>query len=171
MPSRSNCVESCYPFETRLAVPADGDCGGWSILLVNLHQRVQSKPSAWHALLGSGLRRQLGAYLERARGLGWTLHPYLRQPHGVWLRERPFDPVRALSPSTHDALFGPPASFPAEPIAAAGGGTAADADEELAAMVRRLDRGAPGCPHQQPVLLTRAAPGQQAGHAPAPLDG
>ncbi|WP_156428027.1 hypothetical protein, partial [Thiohalocapsa sp. ML1] len=164
-------MESCYPFETRLEPLANSDQGGWSILLVNLYQRVQPGVGAWRGFGGARLHRRVDAYLEVARGLGWTLHPYLRQPHGARLRERPFDPLTALSPSTHDALFGPRQSFPTQPIVAADGNAAADPDGEREALLRRLDRRAAGCPHQQPVLLTRTPPGERAGEEPGALDG
>jgi hypothetical protein len=91
-------------------------------------------------------------YLSPARGLGWSLHPYLRQPYGVYTGTRYFAPRLALSPSTHEALFGPPESFPLVDIDGL--------EDELAAVCRRLDTRDGDYPNEQPLLLTRRMGGQ-----------
>jgi hypothetical protein len=101
-----------------------------------------------------GQRRRTSDYWELAKGLGWSLHPYLGEPFGARLAERAFAPLAALSPSTHEALFGPRAGFPKTRL-----GTP---EESLAALSLRLHARHGNCPHEQPVLLTRR-PGELQG--------
>lgn len=155
-------MDQYYPFATEL-VPAPGSAeGGWCILLASLHHRVYPRGMARLGTLRRGwLRARMGDYLSLARGLGWSLHPYLRQPYGAYTRTRDFAPRLALSPSTHEALFGPPQSFPP--------GVIDTPEDELAAVCRRLDARDGDFPNEQPLLLTRRM-GSQAGQGSI-LDG
>lgn len=156
-------VTDCYPFKTELSPCADQrppcapDLGGWSILLVNLRHRAFPA-----AMLSPRRRRRIRTHVarwhEEITHYGWTLHPYLHGGRPPWLTTRCFSPAQALSPSTHDALFGPAASFEPERCQSAA--------TERAAIGARLDPAQPQCPHRQPVLLTRR---QDAG--PLSLDG
>ncbi len=145
-------MTDCYPFPAELVARSGGppscypDRGGWSILLVNLRHR--GFPKAMVPLLrGRRIRAHVACWHKAIEHLGWTLHPYLHGGTPPWLTTRCFAPGLALSPSTHDALFGPAASFEATYCAT----TAA----ERAAIAARMDPAHRQCPHRQPVLLTR----------------
>jgi hypothetical protein len=97
MRNRWQAVTPSTPVCSRRAAPEQG---GWSILLVNLHQRVQPAVGAWRGFRGGRLRRASRCLPPRRARRGWTLHPYLSPT--LW-RTVARAPVRPDSACSHRA--------------------------------------------------------------------